>query len=104
MKLITIQAHFKSKTRRCIISDALNECALYCYESGCYYESRMEPGGLSGCQGCCCARVIRYLKGTITLTKYELSLICGRKYGRLCACPLQPGTISTPESEDYIPW
>jgi hypothetical protein len=104
MKLTTIQAHFESKTRRCIISDALNECALYCYESGCYYESRLEPGGLSDCQDCYYARVIRYLSGTLTLTKHELSLIYNQKYGRLDTYGEQPGTISTPESEDYIPW
>lgn len=113
MKLITIQAHFEARTRqahfeartrRCIISDALSECAIYCHESGCHQEARMEPGGLDNCQDCYYARVIRYLSGTITLTKYELSLIYNKKYGRLDTYGEQPGTLSTPESEDYIPF
>lgn len=84
MKLITIQAHFEAKTRRGIISNALNECALYC--NG-YYGSLLEPD----CRDCYCARVIQYLSGTLTLTEYELSLIYNQRYDCL---------DTYPESED----
>ena len=88
MKLTTIQAHFESKTRRGIISNALNECALYC-------DAHLEPGFFSDCQACYYARVIRYLSGTLTLTEYELSLIYNQQYDRL---------DTYPESEDDLSW